>query len=35
MNKKDIVNYGVAIFAMTIFALAVAPKLYAQEPLGY
>lgn len=31
MNEKKIINYIVAIFALTIFTLAVAPKLFAQE----
>ncbi len=31
MNEKKIINYVVAIFALTIFALAVVPKLYAEH----
>jgi len=35
MSEKKIINYVVAIFALTIFALAVVPKLYAQETMSY
>jgi hypothetical protein len=30
MNEKKIINYAIAIFALTIFALAVIPKLFAE-----
>lgn len=31
MNEKKIINYAVAIFALTIFALAITPKIFAEE----